>query len=69
VRVRGRQVLVTDGPFAQTKEQLLGFVLIDAKDHYEAMKRSSWPPEYRWRASAASRCAQSWIWRDKPAVA
>ena len=33
VRVRGGQVLVTDGPFAETKEQLLGFVLIEAKDH------------------------------------
>jgi hypothetical protein len=41
VRVRGRQVLVTDGPFAETKEQLLGFVLIDAKDHYEAVELAS----------------------------
>jgi hypothetical protein len=61
VRVRGGKVLVTDGPFAETKEQLLGFVLIEAKDHHEAVEV--------WRASAASRCAQSWIWRDRPAMA
>ena len=41
VRVRGGQVLVTDGPFAETKEQLLGFVLIEAKDHYEAVEVAS----------------------------
>jgi hypothetical protein len=32
VRVRDRRMAVTDGPFAETKEQLLGFILIDASD-------------------------------------
>jgi hypothetical protein len=32
VRVRGGKELVTDGPFAETKEQLGGYYLIDAKD-------------------------------------
>jgi len=32
VRVRGGRVTVTDGPFAETKEQLAGFYLIDARD-------------------------------------
>src|SRR5215831_19748781 len=41
VRVRDGEVLVTDGPFAETKEQLLGFVLIEAKDHYEAVEVAS----------------------------
>src|SRR5262245_5892707 len=41
VRVRGGQVLVTDGPFAETKEQLLGFVLIEAKDHDDAVEVAS----------------------------
>ena len=41
VRVRGGQVLVTDGPFAETKEQLLGFVLIEAKDHADAVEVAS----------------------------
>ena len=31
VRVRGGQMSLTDGPFAETKEQLAGFYLIDAK--------------------------------------
>ena len=41
LRVRGGQVLVTDGPFAETKEQLLGFVLIDAKDDDDAVAVAS----------------------------
>ncbi len=41
VRVRGGQVLVTDGPLAETKEQLLGFVLIEAKDHDDAVAVAS----------------------------
>ena len=32
VRVRAGKVTITDGPFAETKEQLAGFYLIDAKD-------------------------------------
>ncbi len=31
-RVRDGQVLTTDGPFAETKEQLAGFYLIDCED-------------------------------------
>jgi len=41
VRVRGGKVLVTDGPFAETKEQLLGFVLIEAKDQDDAVEVAS----------------------------
>jgi hypothetical protein len=37
VRVRGGKVSVTDGPFAETKEQLAGFYLIDARDLNEAI--------------------------------
>jgi hypothetical protein len=44
VRVRGGKVVVTDGPFAETKEQLLGFVLIEAKDHDEAVEVASQIP-------------------------
>jgi hypothetical protein len=32
VRVRDRKRSITDGPFAETKEQLLGFILIEASD-------------------------------------
>ena len=37
VRIRDGKRLVTDGPFAETHEQLGGFFLIDAKDLDEAM--------------------------------
>jgi hypothetical protein len=37
VRVRDGKRLVTDGPFAETREQLGGYFLIDAKDLDEAM--------------------------------
>lgn len=38
VQVRGGNPLVTDGPFAETREQLGGFFLIDAKDLDEAIE-------------------------------
>jgi hypothetical protein len=37
VRVREGKRVVTDGPFAETKEQLGGYILIDAKDLDEAI--------------------------------
>jgi len=37
VRVRGGRVLKTDGPFAETKEQLIGFLLINAADMDDAV--------------------------------
>src|SRR5689334_1516681 len=37
VRVREGKRLVTDGPFAETREQLGGYYLIDAKDLDEAI--------------------------------
>jgi hypothetical protein len=36
VRVRNGKQSVTDGPFAETKEQLGGYILVDAKDMEEA---------------------------------
>ena len=38
VRVRNGQLSVTDGPFAETKEQLAGFYLIEARDLNEAIQ-------------------------------
>jgi hypothetical protein len=38
VRVRNGKVSVTDGPFAETKEQLAGFYLIEARDLNEAIQ-------------------------------
>jgi len=36
--MRGGKLSITDGPFAETKEQLAGFYLIDAKDLNEAIQ-------------------------------
>src|SRR3989440_1369028 len=41
VRVRNGKVAVTDGPFAETKEQLAGFYLVDAKDLDESIELAS----------------------------
>src|SRR3954454_17876484 len=38
VRVRGGEVVVTDGPFAETKEQLGGYYLIECADLDAAIK-------------------------------
>jgi hypothetical protein len=37
LRRRHGKRLVTDGPFAETKEQLLGFVMVEATDLDEAL--------------------------------
>jgi hypothetical protein len=37
VRVRDGKRLVTDGPFAETREQLVGYYLIDARDLDDAI--------------------------------
>jgi hypothetical protein len=41
VRVRNGETLTTDGPFAETKEQLAGYFLIDCKDLDEAIDVAS----------------------------
>ena len=38
VRVRDGEVLTSDGPFAETKEQIGGFYLVDCKDLDEAIE-------------------------------
>ncbi|MDD1622278.1 MAG: YciI family protein [Methylococcaceae bacterium] len=38
LRVRGGKVTTTDGPFAETKEQLGGYYLIEARDLNEAIQ-------------------------------
>ncbi len=44
VRVRGGKVSTTDGPFAETKEQLGGMVLVEARDLNEAVQLASGIP-------------------------
>jgi hypothetical protein len=38
VRLRNGEVLATDGPFAETKEQLAGYFLVDCKDLDDALE-------------------------------
>ena len=38
VQVRNGRVLTSDGPFAETKEQLGGYFLVDVKDRNEALE-------------------------------
>lgn len=47
VRVRNGKVLITDGPFAETKEQLAGFYLVDAENLDEAIQIAAGIPPAR----------------------
>ena len=47
VRLRNGQISITDGPFTETKEQLAGFYLIDAKDLDEALELAAKIPPVR----------------------
>jgi hypothetical protein len=47
LRLRGGRVSATDGPFAETKEQLGGFMLIEAADLNDAIRVASKLPPLR----------------------
>jgi hypothetical protein len=47
VRVRNGRLSVTDGPFAESKEQLAGFYLIEARDLNEAIQIAAKIPPAR----------------------
>jgi hypothetical protein len=47
VRVRNGSMVTTDGPFAETKEQLAGFYLIEARDLNDAILQASKIPPAR----------------------
>jgi hypothetical protein len=46
VRVRNGEVLTTDGPYAETKEQVGGLYIFDAEDLDEAIKWAARVPSY-----------------------
>lgn len=48
VRVREDRRLVTDGPFAETREQLGGYYLVDARNLDEAIGIAERIPAARW---------------------
>jgi hypothetical protein len=47
IRARNGKVAITDGPFAETKEQLAGFYLIEARDLNEAIQVAAKIPPAR----------------------
>jgi len=47
VRVRDGRVSMTDGPFAETREQLAGFYLLEAADRDEALRIAAGIPAAR----------------------
>jgi hypothetical protein len=51
VRVEGGKRQVTDGPFIETKEQLGGFVFLEARDLDEAME---WAERMPWNTDGCS---------------
>lgn len=50
VRVRDGKTLVTDGPYAETKEALAGYYLLDVKDLDEALELAAKIPGAQWGA-------------------
>ena len=48
VRVRDGKILTTDGPFAETREQLGGYYLVEAKDLDEATAIAAKAPTARY---------------------
>jgi len=48
LRVRNGKISTTDGPFAETKEQLGGYYLIDARDLNDAIQVASRIPSARY---------------------
>jgi hypothetical protein len=62
VRIRGGKVSVVDGPFAETKEMLGGFNLIEAADMDEAVRIAA---EFPWTATG---CVEIRPIRDMNAV-
>src|SRR5262249_3412868 len=50
VRLRDGKKTVTDGPFAETKEQLGGYYLVEARDLDDALALAARIPSARWGA-------------------
>src|SRR5262249_61113284 len=57
VSVRGGEVLIADGPFAETKEQIAGYDIIDCADLDEAIAVPANPAGARLGRSGAARCS------------
>ena len=60
VRVRNDEVLLTDGPFAETKEQLGGFYMVEAMDLDQAIELATRIPSVRY-GSVEVRPIWEWV--------
>jgi hypothetical protein len=58
VRVRGGRTAVTDGPFAETKEQVAGFYLVEARDLNEAIQLATRLPSAAYATIEVRPCRQ-----------
>jgi hypothetical protein len=63
VRVRDGKRLVTDGPFAETAEQIAGVAILEVKDLDEALDWAAGHPDAEW-ASVEVRPIMPW--KDEP---
>ena len=52
VRVRDGEVLITDGPFAETKEQIGGFIVVEVASEAEAIEMAKGWPGLAWDGDA-----------------
>ncbi len=48
IRVRNGKTLTTDGPFAETREQLAGYYMVEAKDLDQAVTIAERIPSAKW---------------------
>jgi hypothetical protein len=55
VRLKAGQLVTSDGPFAETKEQLGGYYLVEAKDLDEAIRMARRVPSVRFGGSVEIR--------------
>lgn len=63
VRIRNDEVLLTDGPFTETKEQLGGFYLVQAADLDEAIRLATLIPSARY---GSIEVRPIWEWTSQP---
>lgn len=65
VRVRGGKVLVTDGPFAETKETIAGFVILEVSSRDEAIQLAS---EHAMARFGTLELREFWSFGDAPEI-
>lgn len=58
VEIRGQRTIVTDGPFAESKEVIAGFALIEAADRAEAIEIAKRCPHAKWDTVVVREVAQ-----------